>query len=219
MDEGQDILRPNLLYALDLIVKGGLERGAWTLFYDERQNIYNPEYEDGMEILEMYDSTKFKLFTNCRNTVQIGNFSEKISGWEIGDFIRENGEEVKQISYDDESEYKSKIVDLLKELRNENVDMRNVTFISPKRYLHSRLNDVGIKVNELGDAFDPQMNKPRFSTIQGFKGLDSKIVILCDVEEIKDKSFSQMMYIAVTRARTLLYVVGSCEFWDNHAVG
>ena len=66
--------------------------------------------------------------------------------------------------------------------------------------------ETGIEVNELGDKFNG------YATIQGFKGLDSKIVILIDADKISDKYFSKFMYIAGTRARTLLYVVAPEEF-------
>lgn len=45
LDEGQDIIKPDYLYSLDLLLKGGLEKGRWAVFYDDKQNIYNPEYE------------------------------------------------------------------------------------------------------------------------------------------------------------------------------
>lgn len=51
MDEGQDILRLLYLYSLDVLLKNGLEKGDWTIFNDEKQNIYNPDYEEGMELL------------------------------------------------------------------------------------------------------------------------------------------------------------------------
>lgn len=39
MDEGQDIIKPLYLYSLDILLKGGLEKGKWVIFYDEKQNI------------------------------------------------------------------------------------------------------------------------------------------------------------------------------------
>ena len=74
MDEGQDIIKPNFLYSLDYLLKGGFEHGHWAVFYDEKQNLYNPEYQDGMELINSYNNTKFKLFINCRNTVQIRKY-------------------------------------------------------------------------------------------------------------------------------------------------
>lgn len=37
-----------------------------------------------------------------------------------------------------------------------------------------------------------------------------------DVDNISDKNFLRFMYIAGTRARTLIYVVASEEFWNYH---
>ena len=216
MDEGQDIIKQVYLYSLDSLLRNGLEKGNWAIFYDEKQNIYNPEYADGMEIIEGYACTKFKLFVNCRNTVQIGTYSAKTSGVEISEFLHENGEEVQKISYEDKSDFKQKIKDILKHLRAEKVDLSDIVFLAPKKYSNSILNEVGIEVNELGDHFDYNSGLPRYATIQGFKGLDAKIVILVDVDNIQDKNFSKFMYIAGTRARTLLYVVASEEFWNEH---
>lgn len=177
MDEGQDIIKPIYLYSLDALLKDGLEKGDWAIFYDEKQNIYNPEYSDGMEIIDSYSCTRFKLFVNCRNTVQIGTYSSKTSGVEINEFLHENGEEVQKVLYSDEADFKQKIKEILKNLRAEKVDLTDVMFLAPKRYDNSILDRIGIEVNELGDNFDYDSPLPRYATIQGFKGLDAKIVI------------------------------------------
>ena len=218
MDEGQDIINPTYLYSLDILLKNGLENGEWAIFYDGKQNIYNPEYSDGMDIIESYSCTKFKLFVNCRNTVQIGTYSSKTSGVEMKDFLYENGEEVRKISYTDLTDFKQKIKEILKNLRAEKIELSDVVFLAPKKYDNSILKEIGCEVNEYGEEFDVNSSLPRYSTIQGFKGLDSKIVILVDVDNISDKNYSKFMYIAGTRARTLLYVVATEEFWNNHTV-
>lgn len=207
MDEGQDILKPLYLYSLDTLLRGGFANGDWAVFYDEKQNIYNPDYNDGMEILRGYNCTEFKLFVNCRNTVQIGTYSSKISGIDLGEFIRENGEEVQNISYEDDDDFKKKITGILKNLRKEKVDIRDIVFLAPKKYKNSKVAQAGIEVNEIGDNFDSSKELPVYATIQGFKGLDSKIVILTDVEYIRKENLSSFLYIAGTRARTLLYIV------------
>ena len=218
MDEGQDILKPVYLYSLDALLKGGFERGRWAIFYDEKQNIYNPEYSDGMDILQGYHCTKFKLFVNCRNTVQIGTYSTKVSGVDLGEFIKENGEEVQQIIHSDKVNFKMKVKNILKILRSEKVELRDVVFLAPKRYQNSMLAEADVEVNELGDNFDIEKNLPVFATIQGYKGLDAKVVILIDVDHIRDYNFSKFLYIACTRARTLLYIVASEEFWNRNNV-
>lgn len=215
MDEGQDIIKENYLYALDYLLKGGFEKGRWAVFYDEKQNIYNPDFWDGMELLQSYHCTKFRLFVNCRNTVQIGTYSANASGFSLTEFLRENGEEVQRISYSDKTDYGRQVKNILKKLKSENVVTKDITFLAPKKYVNSGLYEAGISVTELG-ADEEKENLPKFATIQGYKGLDSKIVILCDVDNISDKNYSRFIYIAATRARTLLYIVGSEEFWKKH---
>jgi hypothetical protein len=215
MDEGQDIIKPVFLYSLDILLKNGFEKGSWAIFYDEQQNIYNPEYTDGMEIIESYACTKFKLFVNCRNTVQIGTYSSKASGVEINQFLQENGEEVQQVSYSGIAGFQQQLKDIMKKLRAEKVDASDIAFLAPKKYANSMLSEIGFEVNELGDHYNPNSPLPKFATIQGFKGLDSKIVVLVEVDNISDRNFSKFIYIAATRARTLLYVVASDSFWEK----
>ena len=216
LDEGQDILKPSFIFSLDLLLKNGFEKGNWAIFYDEKQNIYNPEYSDGMELLYSMNCTKFKLQVNCRNTVQIGKYSAEASGVELKEFIKENGEEVEKISFKDNEEFKNNIKDILKTLKKEKIKMNEVVFLSPKRYDKSLLKKAEIEVNELRDDMDPSIDISIYATIQGFKGLDSKIIILVDTDDILDKNYSKFIYIAATRARTLLYIVGSKDFWGKH---
>ena len=103
-------------------------------------------------------------------------------------------------------------------MREGKVSAGDITFLSPKKYKNSKLAAMKVKVNELNDDFQPDPAVPVYATIQGFKGLDAKVVILCDVEALRNETFSQYIYLAGTRARTLLYIVGSTEFWEKHQV-
>ncbi len=216
IDEGQDILKPNLIYCLELLLKNGLEKGKWAIFYDEKQNIYNPEYQDGIELLSSLNFTRFRLQINCRNTVQIGKYSADASGIDLKEFIRENGEEVQKISYRDNEDFKKKVSGIMKNFTKEKIKFNDVVFLSPKKYDKSLLSLVGIKVNEINENIDESIDLPIFATIQGFKGLDSKVVVLVDVDEILENNFSKYIYISATRARTLLYIIGTNDFWKKH---
>ncbi len=216
LDEGQDILKPDYMYSLDCLLKGGWERGYWAIFYDEKQNLYNPEFTEGMQLLEDYFCTRFRLSTNCRNTIQIGTYGALESGNEIGAFIRENGEEVQKIVYRDEQEEREQLKSILKNLKKEKVDLSDVVFLSPKKYSNSRIKETGIEVYELGKSQNQTEGLPVYATIQGFKGLDAKVVILVDIEDIRKENYSKYIYTAISRARTLLYVVGSQDFWKEH---
>ena len=121
------------MYCLDALLKGGFEKGKWVIFYDEKQNIYNPEYSDGMEIVESYNCTKFQLFVNCRNTVQIGTYSSKVSGVEIKEFLQANGEEVQKISFEDENDFKLQIKEIIKnEINRLKQNMKNELDVNKK---------------------------------------------------------------------------------------
>lgn len=207
IDEGQDILKPNYLIALDYLLKGGFENGIWAVFYDEEQNIYNSEFDDGLALLMSYSCARFRLFINCRNTIQIGTFGAMVGGSKFAGFLKENGEEVQKIFYSDDADFKVKIKNIINTLRKENVSMKDVVFLSPKKYEATLLYRVNIPVNELNDKFDAGIDRPVYATIQGFKGLDAKVVIIIGVEDIWHENYAKFMYIAATRARTMLYVV------------
>ena len=205
MDEGQDIVSPNYLNALDPLLKGGLRDGKWVVFYDGNQNIYNPKYQNGMEQLRKYVPALFNLPRNCRNTVRICDYCEKVSGIKLRECINEEGEEVREVFFADDDAFKTRISDILVRLKTGGVKNSDIVFLSPKRYQHSVLSRTGVAVAETADQENSDL--PGFSTIQSFKGLDSKVVILCDLEVIPEENYSKFIYIAATRARTLLYVM------------
>jgi len=210
MDEGQDILKPNYMFSLDRLLKGGLDKGRWAVFYDEKQNIYNPEFSDGLEFLTSYSNTRFRLFINCRNTIQIGTYNARVSQTELGEFLKENGEEVQVVSYESDEDFGDKISEVIKGLKKEKVPLHEVVLLSPKRYKNSKLFSCAgkrVAVNELTDDFAVKGNVPVYSTIQGFKGLDAKVVVLLDLDKIPGKMYSRYIYTACSRARSLLVVM------------
>jgi len=67
VDEAQDLLTPENIIALELLVKGGLEKGRWSMFIDPNQKIYGAEADKAIEILGDADMPR----TNCWRTVAI----------------------------------------------------------------------------------------------------------------------------------------------------
>ena len=47
----------------------------------------------------------------------------------------------------------------------------------------------------------------RFATAQAFKGMESKVVVLCDVDRIETEEDRSLLYVAMSRARSLLTVL------------
>lgn len=215
MDEGQDILRAEYLYPLDILLDKGLEKGSWAVFYDEKQNIYNPDYEEGMELLRSYPCAKFKLCINCRNTAKIGRFGSKGYRAFPDSYMREEGEEVERISYADEDEFGARAEEILKNMRKEGIKDEDIVFLSPKIYKKSKISNTKIRVCIYKEDQENAERLPLYSTIQSFKGLDSKVAVLIDTEHIPEEMFERFLYIASTRARTMLFVLGDEEFWKK----
>jgi hypothetical protein len=46
-----------------------------------------------------------------------------------------------------------------------------------------------------------------FSSIRGFKGLESPVVVLCELEDLGDLSRSQQLYVGLSRARNHVVLV------------
>lgn len=213
MDEGQDILRAEYLYPLDIILDKGLEKGSWAVFYDEKQNIYNPDYEEGMELIRSYPCAKFKLHINCRNTARIGRFGSKGYRSLPDYYMREEGEDVQKISYANEDEFQRRVQEIFRNMKKEGIQNEDIVFLSPRTYEKSKLSDTEIKVCVYKEDQENSGKLPLYSTIQSFKGLDSKVAVLIDTEYIMEEMFERFLYIASTRARTMLFVLGDEAFW------
>src|SRR5690606_38113857 len=72
VDEAQDLLTPEHLDVFDLLLRGGLRRGRWHLFFDPQQNIYGADVQAQVEGRLSEAAPAFDdLFENCRNTPQV----------------------------------------------------------------------------------------------------------------------------------------------------
>ena len=54
-------------------------------------------------------------------------------------------------------------------------------------------------------AWDPETRGVRFSTVASFKGLESDVVLLVDIDDLSDEAQS-LVYVGASRARVLLHV-------------
>ena len=63
------------------------------------------------------------------------------------------------------------------------------------------------KPYEFVDEAVPLGNFIRFSSIRGFKGLESPAVILCELEDIEDETIDQQLYVGISRARNHCVIV------------
>lgn len=210
LDEGQDLLRFNNLACISEILNGGLESGCWYVFCDPAQNIYNKDFEEGMQILLSEKPVKLNLTTNCRNTQQIGRSNTLISGLRQEAPVIQ-GEEVILHSYSSEDDFRDRLKHRVKELIKGGVKPGEIVILSPHTLVKSALKDdkffhsicpfqqiAGCKYTALRD------DSLKFCTVHSFKGLDAKVVILIEIEHFEDEKSRELNYIGISRARSLL---------------
>lgn len=213
IDEGQDLLRSNYLLCIDEILKDGLANGSWYLFFDPNQNIYNPEFEVGYEFLKECNPVYLSLNVNCRNTKQIGMCNKLLTGLSIGNIMKIDGDDVKRETYKDNKDLQEKLLTLVKKLVREGFELDDIVIISPFSFINSGLEGKNIfePLYELQDVSRVNYENIsdgiiKFSTVQSFKGMESKVVILIDIEKFLDDNFKFINYTAISRARVLLYI-------------
>lgn len=208
VDEAQDLLSSNFLMCFDELLKGGLDRGNWCIFYDSNQNIYNSDIGEALDYLKNLNVTKWKLQYNCRNTRQIGLLNAYISHFPAAKILKEDGSVVEFVEYQDEREFIANIKALIRKFKINNVNLNDITILSPCTFDNSILSrSCALEgVCDVVGATETNQEGIRYATIYGFKGLDSKIVILCDVDKIAEPSFARVFYTGASRARANLYI-------------
>ncbi len=206
IDEAQDLLNSDYLDVIDSILKGGINRGRWSMFGDfTMQAIYNkeetPEYM--INLLENRTSfIRYKLRINCRNTKQIGNEIKYLTGVKYNYFETNiDGPPVNYITYNTAEEQKNKLSNLILKLKSEKLEESKIVILSPYKFQNSVVSLLtGFKIEE----YRPEITgRITFSTIQAYKGLENSVVIICDINTFEH---DKLMYVALSRARTALYV-------------
>jgi hypothetical protein len=220
MDEVQDLVRPPVLDILDVWVKGGLRDGRWAFFGDfHRQAIYgNGHPEDVYRLISSKcgSYTRASLTQNCRNTRRIGEETALLSGFDAPPYRmgQVDGAPVDYLEYTDAGSQRSALEKVLSRLSSESgIAPEDVVILSRHRLEQSAAGQLvdsalfRIRSVELAAPKDGGTPTFRFATAQAFKGMESKVIVLCDVDRIAGDDDQSLLYVAMSRARSLLTVL------------
>ena len=219
VDEAQDLLQVEVLEVLDAWLKGGVASGHWAIFGDfQRQALFGRS--KGLEPQEALSRfgpqcVKGRLTFNCRNTRNIGEETALLSGftsppYRLGQVL---GAPVDYCYYKSADNQCDLLVDRLHRFIDGGVKPSDIVVLSGRRLPNSGLAHVdGGTVFRLVDAQDhvpARSGVPivRFATVQAFKGMESPVVILCDIEQVGDGEPQSLLYVAMSRARSSLTVM------------
>lgn len=221
IDEGQDILKGEYFEILNRILKNGFSKGRWTMFYDKhRQGGLYGEIDAHINvILSKIDHTELELTLNCRNTKKIADATETITKFKFPPVLCEEGEGVTPIFYSSTTQRDSHLLELLGKLKKENVNESDIIILTVGAI--KPLIDFGktFKVNivDLRGIEYPCSNTECVfaSEAKLFKGLESKIVIIPDIESLDDP---YMLYVAMTRANIMLFLLMNTSLRNEYAL-
>lgn len=212
IDEGQDILTTEYITALDATLKGGFKAGRWSMFLDpETQRDMFVAFDEAIYNELRRNAACFRLTVNCRNTKPIAMQAEVISGFPLGRVKKVNGLPVKYLWYGNDFDQAAQVSETVNNLLKDGVKPEDITILSAKRYQASVAGSGRLRLNaghyQLGRGRGLlHKNLVACGTIQAYKGLESSIVILTDIEDIDNESIKTVNYVGYTRARTALWV-------------
>ncbi len=213
IDEGQDLLQYEYIMCLDYLLEGGFRGGNWHICYDPNQSIYNSFLQDGLTIIQEYFPTRLSLDTNCRNTRPIGVYNTLLTGLKPTRFFRVDGESVVKKTFSDFSDQRRQLVKEIKRLIGQGIRPGSIVLLSKYKFENSCLEGKNIfgKFSALKDisSWAPrglQDNCIKFSTIHGFKGLESPVIFLLDIDRFEDLHSRMLNYTGMSRAKSLLYL-------------
>lgn len=215
IDEDQDLMNTYHYMCIGNLLKQGFANGTWTIYFDPSQNIFNDnqDFKDIWKQLKMDAESSYKLTINCRNTRQIAVANKMISNIEQAKLLRADGTDVVYESYTSTQDEQKKLIKIIRNLRSQGISAKDIVILSPYNE-KSCISDLQIPSDILPIRINPKNNvfhkeTTDFYTIQSFKGLESKVVLLIDIENFEQEQNRLLNYVAVSRARTLLYVLYS----------
>jgi superfamily I DNA/RNA helicase len=208
-DEGQDF-REEFWVPLEFLLSD-YENSPLYIFYDDNQNLYSR-----VGTLPIQDEP-FSLTDNCRNTTPIHMAAYKYYKGLAVNPPDNPGDEIQLDAIESRiqqaSRINAKIVDLISK---QNVMPGDITVLIAdalhKTEYYSLLNRLPLpKPAILLEEGLRGSNTVLLETIQRFKGLESPVVFIWGLDSIDTSKHSELLYVGMSRAKSLLTIVANTE--------
>jgi hypothetical protein len=223
IDEAQDLLSPQALEIFGTLVKGGITGGQWFLFGDfTRQCIFGGSPRDVylqtlLAACPYFTQTQLK--TNCRNTRRIGEETALLSGfsslpYKLGQI---DGPPVDYRYWKNREQELEKLAEVAQQLLTEGMSPRDIVLLSSRTFADSVAAKLACTTQKHGEIHVEEIRKGAhpvagdstlgFATVQSFKGMESPVIILCDVDQVENDEPQALLYTGMSRARSLLVMM------------
>lgn len=191
VDEAQD-LHDDWLAALACTLHDEAQGSMW-LFMDDNQRVF----ESDLTVPPGY--VEYELSVNCRNTRAIHREVAKLySGRTKPDVRGPEGREPELLHTDDQP---AAVAALLERFVNEEgVAAQDIVVLSSHAVENSSVGRDGSGRFQFAKEPSTGADTVQFSSIRAFKGLESPVVILCELEDLPGESQDAQLYVGMSRA-------------------
>jgi superfamily I DNA/RNA helicase len=203
VDEGQDFTGDFWL-TLSCALKDP-DHSILYIFYDDNQDLFRPP------ALPDNFPQSFPLVENYRNTSQIHSVAKSFY-WRPDEMVASGpeGEPVQFVAVRQEADIGAEVESTLRVLLDMKVAPSNIAILTGRAVESSRfasLRSLG-PVPLTRDA-EREPERVLVESVFRFKGLERQVVVLTDIETLDPSHDQAAYYVALTRARLLLVVVGT----------
>ena len=208
IDEAQDILANDRLWQIvSQLVKGGLKSGKYAIFGDFDFQVFGNRTAAVATVLNLRDEVglaQFILRENCRNYQPVGEIATALAGLGnvVYDGYRRSGGSTEDydIEYystsDEQAVLVKRHIDAFKKQGYLHDDIVLLSFNADSDSAASRP-DLGVQVRPFWSAGGSGL---RYSSVNAFKGLEAKKIILTDVQ-LDGRDFRRnQLYTGITRS-------------------
>ena len=220
VDEGQDFRDDGAKLALlDAMLKGGLSKGRWRWFEDLDQ-ILSPEAATPptgahLGLLEQLDAYgQVEVQCNWRNTEQIAQAAAKVMGRPTPPSFGVQGPKVTAVDSRPGRDFDLLVAVLghenLRKYRPEDIVVLSMRGAGRESFA-GKAEAAGFRLVPYDANMPYEEGTIRTSTVFKFKGMESHVVILMDVDALATTRDRRKAYVGMTRAKYDLYVLGQPE--------
>lgn len=209
VDEAQDLLaRPALWECLTGFLDGGTAAGSYCLFGDFDNQVLGDRQAIDDTLAAIRSSghpATYRLSENCRNYRIVGESAVRLSGFSedvYSGYMRSGGglQNYDIFFYANEREQEEQLARWLREFTSQGYRRGEITILSfrtPDDCAAARLAATGLKMRP---AWQHAVDCTSYASVQAFKGLENKVIILTDVVLAEPHFHRHLFYTGMTRA-------------------
>ena len=222
IDEAQDlVVHKSYLEFINNLGEDSLSEKKWQFYGDLSMQILDTIDQHGWlslkNSLERISSNfaKVRLRTNCRNKKDLAKKIELQCNVKYQDYLLDSGKNYFPNTYSSDQEQFEKIIEVLEELKK-NYENNEIVLLSPKNECIAlrRIKEFEKKGFHLKSYQGNILNNfIRYSSIDSFKGLESDVVLLTDLDYlVKNKKDKNIYYTGLSRSTDKIYTFQNNNF-------